>query len=326
MCFANSSRHKLHEITQETPQETQDGVENYDEIFLGELNKPNGNEILTGIKVNNKVISFKIDTGAQCNIMPLNVFTSLNDKPTLHQTNTKIKAYGGTQVRIRGKCYKNIEHNNKKIHSEFYVVEIDNSKPLIGLQTCRDLDLISINDVCEIHQAEQNIFVEYQDVFKGIVLVNGQYHIEIKSDAKPTIHPSRKVPLSLMPRLKSTLENLTETGIISKVDRATDWVNSLVIVEKRNGLLRLCLDPKHLNQAIKREYYNPPSAEEISNKLNGTELFTVIDMTSCYWHKKLDEESSYLCTFNTPFGRYKFNRMLFGICSASDVAQKMVDE
>ncbi|XP_046850289.1 uncharacterized protein K02A2.6-like [Xenia sp. Carnegie-2017] len=129
-----------------------------------------------------------------------------------------------------------------------------------------------------------------------------------------------------MPRLKSTLENLTEIGIISKVDRATDWVNSLVIVEKRNGMLRLCLDPKHLNQAIKREYYNPPSAEEISNKLNGTELFTVIDMTSCYWHKKLDEESPYLCTFNTPFGRYKFNRMPFGFCSASDVAQKMVDD
>ena len=55
-------------------------------------------------------------------------------------------------------------------------------------------------------------------------------------------------------------------------------------------------------------------------------LFTVIDMTSCYWHKKLDIESSYLCTFNTPYGRYKFDRMPFGICSASDVAQRMVDD
>ena len=49
-------------------------------------------------------------------------------------------------------------------------------------------------------------------------------------------------------------------------------------------------------------------------------------MSNCYWHKKLDEESSYLCVFNTPFGRHKFNRMPFGICSASDVAQKMVDD
>ena len=49
-------------------------------------------------------------------------------------------------------------------------------------------------------------------------------------------------------------------------------------------------------------------------------------MTNCYWHKKLDEESSLLCTFNTPFGRYKFNRLPFGICVASDVAQRMVDD
>ena len=55
-------------------------------------------------------------------------------------------------------------------------------------------------------------------------------------------------------------------------------------------------------------------------------VFTVIDMSNCYWHKELDEESSYLCMFNTPFGRYKFNRMPFGVCSASDVAQKMVDD
>ncbi|CAB4032778.1 Hypothetical predicted protein [Paramuricea clavata] len=49
-------------------------------------------------------------------------------------------------------------------------------------------------------------------------------------------------------------------------------------------------------------------------------------MSNYYWHKKLDEESSYLCAFNTPFGRYKFNRIPFGICSALDVAQKMVDD
>ncbi|XP_020892402.1 uncharacterized protein K02A2.6 [Exaiptasia diaphana] len=244
----------------------------------------------------------------------------------IQKTNTRLTAYGGAQVPVRGKCYMNIEYNNKRVNGKFYIVEIDNAKPLIGLQTSRDLNLISINKVCEIQHTKTSLLDQYQDVFKGVGLVSGEYHIELKSDAKPTIHPPRNTALSLMPRLKETLENLTKSGIISKVDRATDWVNSLVIIEKRDGSLRLCLDPKELNQAIKREYYNPPTAEEISSRLSGMELFTVIDMTSCYWHKKLDEASSYLCTFNTPFGRYKFNRMPFGICSASDVAQKMVDD
>ena len=128
-----------------------------------------------------------------------------------------------------------------------------------------------------------------------------------------------------MPKLQKTLEQMTEMGVISKVNKATDWVNSLVIVEKKDASLRLCLDPKDLNKSIKREHYKPPTAETISSKLNGKRIFTIIDMSNCYWHKNLDEESSLLCTFNTPFGRYKFNRLPFGICVASEITQRMVD-
>jgi len=110
-----------------------------------------------------------------------------------------------------------------------------------------------------------------------------------------------------MPKLQETLDKLTTQGVVSKLDRANDWVNSLVIIEKKDGSLRLCLDPKDLNRAIKREYYKAPTAETISSKLSRMKIFTIIDMSNCYWHKKLDEESSNLCTFNTPFGRYKFN-------------------
>ena len=87
-----------------------------------------------------------------------------------------------------------------------------------------------------------------------------------------------EVPLimSLMPKLKDTLEKLTNQGIVSKVQKAIDWVNSLVIVEEKNGSLRLCLDPKELNKAIKREHYKPPTAEKLSSKLNGKRVFTVI--------------------------------------------------
>lgn len=210
--------------------------------------------------------------------------------------------------------------------AEFFVVKAPNAKALIGLQTCQNLELISINQVNEVQEKKADIIEEYKDVFTGLGLVEGEYHIELQENAQPTIQPPRKVPLSLIPKLKETLDNLTKSGVISKLDRPTDWVNSLVIVEKKDGSLRLCLDPKNLNNAIKRGHYKAPSAEAISNHLSGKKVFTVIDMSNCYWHKKLDEESSYLCAFNTPFGRYKFNRMPFGICSASDVAQKMVDD
>ena len=147
------------------------------------------------------------------------------------------------------------------------------------LQTCRDLELISINNICEVQENQPDLLAEYDDVFTGLGLVEGEYHIELSTDAKPTIHPPRKVPLSLMPKLQETLEKLTKQGVVSKLDRATDWVNSLVIVEKKDGSLRLCLDPKDLNKAIKREYYKTPTAETISSKLSGMKVFTVIDMS-----------------------------------------------
>ena len=162
-------------------------------------------------------------------------------------------------------------------------------------------------------------------MFTGLGLVEGEYHIELKENAVPVIHAPRKIPLSLMPKLKETLDDLESSGVVSKVEKPTDWVNSLVIVEKKDGSLRICLDPKDLNKSIKREYYSPPTIEAISSNLNGKKIFTVIDMSNCYWHKKLDEQSSLLCTFNTPYGRYKFNRLPFGVCCASDVAQRMVD-
>ena len=114
--------------------------------------------------------------------------------------------------------------------------------------------------------------------------------------------------------------------IIDKVDEPTDWVNSLVIVEKPNGKLRICLDPYDLNKAIKREHYPMRNAESIMAEMADAKFFSKLDASSGYWQIKVDEESSKILTFNTPFGRYKFKRLPFGILSASEVFQNKITE
>ena len=261
MCFSKKPKdpnpQKLHDVQQTDPNEDSSP----DDLFIGEtdaLNKPPGNELFVALQVNGEDIRFKIDTGAQCNVISEHTFAKFAIKPALRRTNTKLTAYGGTRVPIKGKCQMTTKLGSKAIDAEFYVVEINEAKPLIGLQTCRDLELISINNIGEVQENQPDLLGEYDDVFTGLGLVKGEYHIELSTDAKPTIHPPRKVPLSLMPKLQETLEKLTKQGVVSKLDRATDWVNSLVIVEKKDGSLRLCLDPKDLNKAIKREYYKAP--------------------------------------------------------------------
>ena len=96
-------------------------------------------------------------------------------------------------------------------------------------------------------------------------------------------------------------------------------MSSLVVVEKPNGKVRLCLDPRDLNKAIQREHYPMQTVEEVVTELSGAKVFSVLDATSGFWHIKLDEKSSELLTFNTPFGRYQYLRMPFGINSAPEI-------
>ena len=78
----------------------------------------------------------------------------------------------------------------------------------------------------------------------------------------------------------------------------------MLAVPKKNGMIRICLDPKDLNKAILRENYPMPTIEEIATHLHGAKVFTVLDAKNGFWHVKLDEESSYLTIFHTTFGRY----------------------
>ena len=142
---------------------------------------------------------------------------------------------------------------------------------------------------------------------------------------KPVVHPGRKVALALQPKLKKELESLVEHGIITLVVGPTGWVNSLVR-EKCDGRLRICLDPKDLNRVIRCEYHPVPSIEDILPKLKGATKFTRLGAQQAFTNVLLDEESSYLTTFNTLWYRFRFLRMPFGLKMSQDVFQWKSDQ
>ena len=80
----------------------------------------------------------------------------------------------------------------------------------------------------------------------------------------------------------------------------------MLIVEKKDGSIRLFLDPRELNKAIMREHYTVPTFDDVLPQLTGMKIFSIIDMKDGFWHVELDQEPSRLVTFNTPFGRYSF--------------------
>ena len=100
----------------------------------------------------------------------------------------------------------------------------------------------------------------------------------------------------------------------------------MVVVPRRNGSLCICLDLKVLNRAIQGHHYPLPTIEDIATRLYDAKLFAVVDVKNGFWHVVLDEKSSYLTTFHTPFGRYWWKWMPFRKFSAPEIFQKKTHE
>ena len=106
----------------------------------------------------------------------------------------------------------------------------------------------------------------------------------------------------------------------------TPLINSMVVVPKKNGKLRICLDPMDFNRALQRENYPMSTIEEVALPPYGAKVFTSPYVSNGFWHVGLDEESSFCTTFSTPFGTYRWKRMPFGIRSAPEVFQRKMHE
>ena len=125
--------------------------------------------------------------------------------------------------------------------------------------------------------ARQTTLREYGDVFQGIGCFDGKFHIDIDPKVKPVVHPPRRVPFALRDPPKKELDSLADREILEPVSQPTDWVNSCVCVTKKNGNIRLCLDPKDLNQAIKRPHYLTPTFDDVVSRLHGAKWFSILD-------------------------------------------------
>ena len=98
----------------------------------------------------------------------------------------------------------------------------------------------------------------------------------------------------------------------------------MAVVHKSSGKLRICIDPQALNAALKRECNKLPVL--VLPKLKDAKVFSKLDVREAYWHARLDEELSKLTTMFTPFGRYRWKRLLFGLKVSSEIFQRKLDE
>ena len=173
-------------------------------------------------------------------------------------------------------------------------------------------------------KSTDDLIKEFPDWFTGIGRFLDEYKIQLCPDVHPIIHTPRKCPITLHPKVKEHLDKKECMGVITHVDEPTDWVSWIAYVQKANGKLHLCLDPCDLNKAISGDHHKTLTMEEVAHESVHSHYFTKLDAHHRYWLIILDQESSLLTTFNSPFGRYCF--LLLSLVCSQDIFQKKMDQ
>ncbi|GFO30891.1 Pol polyprotein [Plakobranchus ocellatus] len=130
-----------------------------------------------------------------------------------------------------------------------------------------------------------------------------------------------------MDKVKAEINRMLDDDVISPVEEPTEWCSGIVVVPKADrSSVRICVDLTSLNKAVLREVHPLSSVDEDLACLSGSKIFTKLDARSGFWQMPLDQQSRFLTTFLTPFGRFCMNRLPFGISSAPEIFQRRMSE
>ena len=274
--------------------------------------KNDGNSIIATLTVNDLDVKFQLDSAADVNTICQKHVRKQQVSPTNTRLNmwnkTDLKPLGETSLVVTNHC-SNIQHEIK------FVVVPNGFTNLLGLNTIQELGFVTINNDSFISKVTTP---QLGDL--------GEATLRIDETAPPKILPCRKVPLAIRDDVKKELDRLVEKGVLVPVTEPTEWVSQMAVVHKRDGKLRICIDPQPLNAALKWEHYRLPVLDDVLPELKDAKVFSKLDVREAYWHVRLDEPSSKLTTMITPFGRYMWKRLPFGLKVSSEIFQHKIDE
>ena len=236
------------------------------------------------------------------------------------RTSKTLYGPAGTSLEVCGQFTASLSYKSVQFNHTVYVVKgLKNN--LLGVPA-----IISLNLTMKIQQIQETsiqVQDEFPNIFKGLGTIGEEYEIQLKDGAKPRgLCTARHLAIPLRTKVQEELNQMQSLGVISPVDEPTLWCAGMVMVPKSSEGVRICVDLKSLNEEVLQEFHPLPKVEETLGQLNGATIFSKVDANSGFWQILLARKSKLLTTFLTPFGRYYFNKLPFGISSAPELFQK----
>ncbi|XP_064469786.1 uncharacterized protein K02A2.6-like [Ornithodoros turicata] len=282
----------------------------------------------TWVRVNIVPVSTQalIDTGSSVNLVDAETFQKIQLKSDLELTTTSTQyfAYGShANLPIIGKFKTEIHVGDKRQPAEVAVVN-KVAENIIGYETA---DVLGIIKITLNINAEQTLDPqeEFPQLFQGMgKLKDLQVHLHVDPSVTP-VAQHRRIPLHIRKAVEEKLKELEDGDIIEKVSGPTPWMSPLVIVPKPGKEeIRLCLDMREPNKAIKRERHVMPTIDDIICTVSGAKMFSKLDLRDGHHQLELAEDSRHITTFSAHCGIYRYKRLNFGISSAAEVFQEVI--
>ena len=284
------------------------------------------------VNLNGHPITVLIDSGASANLIDELTYNHLRSTHCatgpIKPPQSKIYPYGSkTPLPLLGTISATITRHSLSVDAIFHVTKGNNGN-LLSCATAEQLNLLQLNvnsNVTNLY--DQIVCHEFPDLFDGIGKVKEKrIHLHIDQTVTPKQQPQRRIPFHVRKDVEKELERLERLDIIECIEGPTPWVSPIVMVPKKSGEIRICVDMREANKAISREKHLMPTLDELIVDLNGATVFSTLDLTSGYHQLELAPESRYITTFSTHLGLRRYKRLMFGINSASEIFQNAIAE
>ncbi|XP_023806938.1 uncharacterized protein K02A2.6-like [Oryzias latipes] len=292
-----------------------------------------GIQVTVNIKVAESSQSMKltVDTGAAVSILPLCIYEEKFKGAPLHQPTVQLVTYSRTSIPVIG-CMEAIVHiQNLEKPATFHIV--DSGTALMGRDLIAAFNLRIEGNAAYLPSthflslpsaALMECSVSQPAAPATLGCAVGFIHkVKVLQTAVPVRQKLRRLPFSVRSAVSEELNRLLSAGVIERID-ASPWVSPIVVTQRKNGKIRMCVDLREPNKAIVVDSFPLPHMEELLSALTGATLFSTIDLESAYHQVLLHPDSRDLTAFITHEGLFRFCRVPYGLASAPSAFQKLM--
>ena len=296
-----------------------------------------------------------VDTGAARTLLRRDIFLKICNNteriPLLKQTSTRLQSVTGeklvilgeTEVQVDqagpikllvvedmqdpmilgidslllGKANLNLHHNTMSWHGKIWSLQSNESGGLAGLShTCPLTDIPALD----------NVLLAYSDVFSGPNDPNGFYNknpFRIITEGPPIYQQAYRAPITKRNEISKAIDEMLAEGIIKP--SCSPWASPVTLVPKPDKSLRFCVDFRRLNAITKRDRYPLANIHEIFDLLEGSTVFSTLDLKSSYHQMAVHPDDTEKTAFICHRGQFEFLRVPFGLANAPSFFQRTVE-